>query len=150
MTVRIQPKKSGGLLKSWQSVCQSYFFGCFYSWQATSVYRGYFPAICRLCFEIVKKVSRFFQQWLTDLLIAALIFSAGYYSAPIFLLRRTFSLYPFCRFFDILREIILTSLGQFHSSVILLKVLLNSSCSAKQFKMKRVSIKKSESEIETG
>ena len=40
------------------------------------------------------------------LLIAALIFSAGYYSAPIFfLLRRTFFALPFCRFFDILHEI---------------------------------------------
>ena len=40
-------------------------------------------------------------------LIAALIFSAGYCSAPNFSLTSSnfFSLYPFCRFFDILREI---------------------------------------------
>ena len=34
----------------WWSICLSYFFRCFNSWKATSVYRGYFPAICRLCF----------------------------------------------------------------------------------------------------
>ena len=38
--------------------------------------------------------------------------------------------------FNILREIFLTSLGWFHSSLILLKVVLDRSCSAKQFKMK--------------
>ena len=47
----------------------------------------------------------------------------------------------FCRFFNILRDISLTSLGSFFSSLILLKVILNMSCSAKQFKMSRVSIK---------
>ena len=38
------------------------------------------------------------------LLIAALIFSAGYYSAPILYFELFFAL-PFCRFFDILHEI---------------------------------------------
>ena len=38
-------------------------------------------------------------------LIAALIFSDGYYSAPIFFFVELFFDYPFCRFFNILREI---------------------------------------------
>ena len=47
------------------------------------------------------------------LLIAALIFSAGYYSAYIFFLlrRKMFRFTSFCRLFNILREIFLTSLG---------------------------------------
>ena len=45
-------------------------------------------------------------------LIAALIFSAGYYCAPIFFyFVELFFALPFCRFFDILREIFLTSVG---------------------------------------
>ena len=59
MTVRMEPKKTSGLLKSWWLVCQSYFFGCFISWQATSVYRGYFPAICGLCLQITLKLEKF-------------------------------------------------------------------------------------------
>ena len=56
---------------------------------------GYFSAICRV-------------------LIAALIFSAGYYSAPIFFTssnKKMFRFTSFCRLFNILREIFLTSLG---------------------------------------
>ena len=49
---------------------------------------------------------------------------------------------PFCRFFDIF-------LGYFKFSPIVLKALLNSSCSAKQFKTKRVSIK-NQNQIQTG
>ena len=48
-------------------------------------------------------------------LIAALIFSAGYYSAPIFFFtssnKKMFRFTSFCRLFNILREIFLTSLG---------------------------------------
>ena len=44
-------------------------------------------------------------------LIAALIFSAGYYSGRIFFYFELFFALPFCRFFDILREIFLTSPG---------------------------------------
>ena len=47
-------------------------------------------------------------------IIAALIFSAGYYSAPIFYFveqKKMFRFTSFCRFFNILREIFLTSLG---------------------------------------
>ena len=47
------------------------------------------------------------------LLKAALIFSAGYYCARIFFFYfvKLFFALQFCRFFDILREIFLTSLG---------------------------------------
>ena len=48
------------------------------------------------------------------LLTAALIFSAGYYSALIFFTssnKKIFRFTSFCRFFNILREIFLTSLG---------------------------------------
>ena len=44
-------------------------------------------------------------------LIAALIFSAGYYSALIFFYFVEQKMFRFCRFFNILREIFLTSLG---------------------------------------
>ena len=46
-------------------------------------------------------------------LIAALIFSAGYYCACIFFFYfvKIFFALPFCRFFDFLREIFLTSSG---------------------------------------
>ena len=44
--------RKSSLLKDWWSICLSYFFSCFNSWMATSVYRGHFPAICRLCFSI--------------------------------------------------------------------------------------------------
>ena len=64
--------------------------------------------------------------------------------------KKMFRFTSFCRFFNILRDIFLTSLGYFLSSLILLKVILNISCSAKQFKMNRVSIKKLKSEVETG
>ena len=43
-------KKSSDLLKDWWSICLSYFFSCFNSWKAEGIYRGYFPAIYRLCF----------------------------------------------------------------------------------------------------
>ena len=47
-----------------------------------------------------------------ELVIAALIFSAGYYCARIFFsFVKLFFALPFCRSFDILREIFLTSLG---------------------------------------
>ena len=42
-------KNSSGLLKDWWSNCLSNFFSFFNSWKVTSVYRGYFWAICRLC-----------------------------------------------------------------------------------------------------
>ena len=77
-------------------------------------------------------------------LIAALVFSAGYYSAPnFFLLRRKkcFAL-PILPLFQHFAWNLLTYLGYFLSSLILLKVIFNISCSAKQFKMNRVSIKK--------
>ena len=45
-------QKSSDLLKDLWSICLSCFFSCFNSWKATSVYRGYFPAICRLCFFV--------------------------------------------------------------------------------------------------
>ena len=51
--------------------------------------------------------------------------------------------------FNILREIFLTSLGYFRSSVILLNVFLDRICSAKQFK-KLSQYQKTKSEIETG
>ena len=41
-------KKSSGLLKDWWSICLSCFYSCFNAWKATSVYSGYFQAICRL------------------------------------------------------------------------------------------------------
>ena len=106
-------------------------------WSATSFegyetagvrcYCVYFLAICQLCL----------------LLIAALIFSAGFYSAPnfFFVEQKMFRFTWFCRFLCILREILLSALGWFLSSLILLKVILKISCSAKQFKMNRVNIK---------
>ena len=49
---------------------------------------------------------------MSSLLIAALIFSADYYSAPIFFyFGELFFALPFCRFLSFLREIFLTSLG---------------------------------------
>ena len=51
--------------------------------------------------------------------------------------------------FNILRKIFLTSLGLFHTSFILLEVFLDSSCSAKQLKMKSL-YQKPKSEIEMG
>ena len=47
-------KTSNVLLKGWWSICVSYFFCCFNSRKVTSVYRGYFPAICRLFFLLFK------------------------------------------------------------------------------------------------
>ena len=44
-------ENSSGLLKDGWSICLSYFFSCFNSWKATSVYRSCFPAICRVCFS---------------------------------------------------------------------------------------------------
>ena len=52
-----------GLLKSWWSICQSYFLSNFISWQATSVYRGYFPAICRLCFSFRSGITDPCWMW---------------------------------------------------------------------------------------
>ena len=33
-------KESSGLLEDWWSFCLSYFFSCFNSWKATSIYCG--------------------------------------------------------------------------------------------------------------
>ena len=63
----------------------------------------------RLSPNPIQKVSSI-QKLVVDLsilLIAALIFSAGYYSAPIFYFVELFFALPFCRLFDILREIFL-------------------------------------------
>ena len=74
-------------------------------------------------------------------LVAALIFSAGYYSAPIFFTSSNFfSLYHFAAFSAFCVKSFWLLQASF-SLLILLKVNLNISCSAKQFKMNRVSIK---------
>ena len=62
--------------------------------------------------SLVNVLVQVSQISILKFLIAALIFSAGYYCARIFFyFVKLFFALPFCRFFDILREIFLTSLG---------------------------------------
>ena len=51
--------------------------------------------------------------------------------------KKLFFFTSFCRLFDILRQIFLTSLVWFHCLLTLLKVLLKSICSVKQSKINR-------------
>ena len=85
--------------------------------------------------------------WSDKLVLSSLFSSLNCISGLVLLCfssnKNLFCFNSFCRFFDILREIFLTSLGKLHSSLILLKLLLNSRFSAKQFKM-RVTIKKTQ------
>ena len=64
--------------------------------------------------SISKEISEEANRKKRSFLIAALIFSAGYYSAPIFFFtssnKKMFRFTSFCRLFNILREIFLTSL----------------------------------------
>ena len=80
------------------------FLSCFISWKATSVYRGYFQAICRLCFsKFCLAIFLFLRLTFYEAIVAIFWLTAGYVHCLLLRLELLFfrTIWDLCYFWNI-------------------------------------------------